>query len=269
MATRRLDDTTGLALARGLGWVSVGLGIAGLTASRGVARAVGVPHGRGAVLAVGFRELVSGVALLARPRPAGYAWSRVAGQVIDLALLVAARRLKKTNRKRIAIAAGAISGLLLLDLVSGWRLAGVERARILGRRTREVRETLTIRTRPSDAYAAWRDLARLPRFMVHLVAVDPLDERRSHWTARTRTGDTTGWTAEIIEDVPGERIAWRTTAGHAGVVRFRPRAGGTEVDVQQWFDTPRVLAHLAKLFGEHPAERLRGDLQRLKRLLEG
>ena len=47
---------------------------------------------RNTMVAIGVRELASGVAILTRERPVGPVWSRVGGDVMDLALLGRALR---------------------------------------------------------------------------------------------------------------------------------------------------------------------------------
>jgi len=80
-------------LARGLGWLGIGIGLVELLAARRLGRLVG-PRGREALLqACGVREIVSGMGILASQRPAttsGWMWSRVAGDALDLAILGAA-----------------------------------------------------------------------------------------------------------------------------------------------------------------------------------
>src|SRR5262245_36203555 len=68
-------------LSRGLGWCSVALGLAELLAPRGVARLLGVAECPGLIRAVGARELVSGLGLFTGRRPAGWLWTRIAGDV--------------------------------------------------------------------------------------------------------------------------------------------------------------------------------------------
>ena len=87
---RARDDDHDERLASFLGWFSIGLGLTQVLAPRRFARFIGV---RGdddelrLVRLVGLRELASGVGILTRPRPAGWLWARVAGDVMDLALL--------------------------------------------------------------------------------------------------------------------------------------------------------------------------------------
>src|SRR5437773_1482407 len=72
--------------ARILGWFSLGLGLAQIAAPDSVARWIGVSDdddNRTMLRTVGLREVASGFGILTRPRPAGWLWTRVAGDVMD------------------------------------------------------------------------------------------------------------------------------------------------------------------------------------------
>jgi uncharacterized membrane protein len=134
----------------------------------------------------------------------------------------------------------------------------------------------TIARPPDEVYAFVRRLENAPRFMAFIEAVQVKDAQRSRWVARTPTGQTLEWEAEIIEDRPGELIAWRSDPGapvhHAGAVRFRPAPGGrgTEVRLDVEYDPPgaAVGRTIARLFGSATEYRAAEDLRRLKQLLE-
>ncbi len=268
-------------LARGLAWFSVGLGLAELTAPGGVARTIGVSRDRrvlGAMRVLGARELAAGIGLFARPRSAAFAWMRLTGDLIDLALLGTAFGLRRRGRERVLGAIGAVAGVSVLDLLAGKRLSGARGGALEAGRAQHFRESITIGRPVEEVYRFWRDFQNLPRFMAHLDTVEILDERRSHWVARGPADRSIEWQAELVEDVPNERIAWRSIAGagteleHAGSVRFvaAPGGRGTEVHVEMRYDAPfgRVGVALAKLFGRAPAQEVKGDLKRLKQVLE-
>jgi uncharacterized membrane protein len=140
----------------------------------------------------------------------------------------------------------------------------------------QVRQTLTITRAPEEVYAFWRDFRNLPQFMSHLEAVQVIDDRRSRWTARAPAGRTVEWEAEIVEDRPGELIAWRSLPDadvpNSGWVRFARAPGdrGTELIVELQYDPPAgaLGAAIAKLLGEEPNEQVKGDLRRFKQVLE-
>jgi len=139
-----------------------------------------------------------------------------------------------------------------------------------------VSKSVTIK-RPREAvYGFWQQLENLPRFMYHLQEVRATGKGRSHWVARAPAGQQVEWDAEIVENRPGELIAWRALPGgdiqHEGSVRFRPAPAdrGTEVEVALQYDAPggKAGALIASLFGEEPAQQIRDDLRRFKQVME-
>jgi uncharacterized membrane protein len=257
------------ALARGLGWFSVGLGAAQVAAPRGVSRLIGVGDHARLMRAMGVRELPQGLGILARPGPVGWLWSRVAGDALDLALLVAALP-GAERRKRVVGAIGAVAGVTVPDVVESVRLGRAQGG------PQQVTKAITVSKPPHEVYAFWRDLENLPRFMTHLESVQTTDETRSHWKAKAPAGASVEWDAEIVEERPDELIAWRSLPGasveNSGVVRFAPAPGGrgTEVRVELDYSPPggALGATAAKLFGEEPEVQLQDDLRRFKQVLE-
>jgi uncharacterized membrane protein len=285
---RRREDNGGRwhedeRLARMLGVFSVGLGLAQILAPHGVARTIGVDdddENRKTMRAVGFREIATGVGLLTRQRPAPFAWGRVTGDAMDLALLGRAFGSRRNDHGRLAAAAAAVAGVTILDIVASQRLSrsgnGV-RTRAHGREQGiQVHKAITISRPPEEVYRFWRKLENLPRFMSHLEAVRELDDRRSYWKVRAPLGTTVEWTAEIVEDRPDELISWRSVEGsqvsNSGTVRFTRAPGdrGTEVHLDLRYDPPAgtVGATIAKLFGREPSQQVDGDLRRFKQVLE-
>jgi uncharacterized membrane protein len=136
--------------------------------------------------------------------------------------------------------------------------------------------TTTIRRPAADVYAFWRRLENLPAFMAHLDDVRSTGERTSHWVASAPFGRTVEWDAETTEDVPAERIEWRSTGEadvpNAGKVWFTaaPDGVGTEVHVLLVYDIPggELGKAVARYFGEEPHQQLDDDLRRLKQVLE-
>lgn len=122
-------------LSRGLGWFSIGLGLAELLAPRKVAEAIGAEERHENLLRLlGARELAAGIGILGRPKPTGFMWSRVAGDAMDLGLLAAAfrqlesrpapfRQFRDTERRRLTIALAAVAGVTVLDLLVSVRLS--------------------------------------------------------------------------------------------------------------------------------------------------
>jgi uncharacterized membrane protein len=134
----------------------------------------------------------------------------------------------------------------------------------------------TINRGAEELYRFWRKFENLPRFMRHLVSVQQIDSRRSHWVAKGPAGRTVEWDAEIINEIPNELIGWRTLADadvvSAGSVRFTslPHDRGTEVHVTLQYEPPggKAGAAIAWVFGREPHQTIREDVRRFKQLME-
>jgi uncharacterized membrane protein len=255
-------DRTNTVLGRGLGIFSVGLGLAELAAPGRVAKLIGIDN-CGVVSptlrAFGAREILTGLGLLAKPQGAVGPWARVFGDVLDIAFLGWAMSSKSLNKTRTLGAIAAVAGVAVVDAY-----AGVRRQRqLLGK---PVRQAITINRSPDEVYAVWRNFEQLPRFMTWVESVHDLGGGRSHWKVKTPAGVSIEYDAEIVEDVPGHRIAWRSLPGasvpNSGQVTFLAAPGnrGTEVLVDM-----QVAAPLGKTVAGAEAK---GDLRRLKQILE-
>ena len=260
-------------LANGLGWFSIGLGLAEIMAPKGLARLIGVRRDHPVLFRLlGVREIVSGVGILTNHRPAGSVWSRVAGDAMDLSLLGAALLTPGNDANKVAGAMVAVLGVTALDITNAQQLS-----RPAGQRDGTVRaRSVTINRPAEELYRFWRDFQNLPRFMGHLEAVRVMGDKRSHWVAKGPAGTTVEWDAEVTEDVPNELIAWRSLADadveNSGSVRFTTAPGGrgTVVRVELEYNPPggALGASLARLFGEEPEQQIKGDLHRFKQMME-
>ena len=138
------------------------------------------------------------------------------------------------------------------------------------------RTAITVNRSPEEVYSYFRDFENLPTFMYHLESVRTGVDGRSHWSAKGPAGTTVEWDAEVIEDKPGSRIAWRSLEGStvdsSGSVQFTAAPGGqgTEVVADLEYSPPggAVGTVVAKLFGEEPTQQIKDDLRRLKQVLE-
>jgi uncharacterized membrane protein len=257
---------------RMLGWFSAGLGVPQVSASGRFAKAIGVGDGsrqRAVTVFVGVRELAAAVGLLWQGNP-GWLWGRVAGDLMDLGML--SRALKNHEGKGISrtiAAAAAVVGITGVDMY-----AAITR---MGRKSMvNLTATTTITRSRQEVYDQWRHLDQLPTFMTHLDSVSMTGQRTSHWRASAPFGKTVEWDAEITEDVPGERIAWRSINGalvrSEGEVRFTsaPTEKDTEVHVRMRYLMPagKVGESVARYFGEDPHQALGDDLRRFKQVAE-
>ena len=149
-------------------------------------------------------------------------------------------------------------------------------ATVNARKAVKVERAVTIAADRQTLYRFWRDFANLPRFMEHLVSVRVDSPTRSHWVAKGPAGTTVEWDAEIINEIDGSLIAWKSAQNaevpNAGSVHFSDAPGGrgTVVKVVMDVEPPAGLlgAGVARLFGEDPDREVREDLRKFKQLME-
>ena len=114
MTSTQKDSTP--ALAHGLGYFSLGLGITQLLASEPVAQTLGLSKSTRALIKwLGAREFANGVALLSSSRPLPWLQARVLGDAVDLSLLFAAFTQSK-NKKILATAVALVAAVTAADL---------------------------------------------------------------------------------------------------------------------------------------------------------
>lgn len=259
-------------VADGLGWFSIALGVAELLAPGGVSRTVGAKTRHGLLIRfLGAREIAAGVMILSGARAAG-CWSRVAGDLMDLALLGGDLAHPETDKGRAIASTAAVAGVTVLDALTAWELTQSQS----GAYDIRAERAITINKSPDECYRFWRNFENLPRFMLHLQSVRPTGENRSHWIANGPAGKKLEWDAEVTADDPGECIAWHTLEGgdveHSGSVRFEKAPGdrGTVVRVRLYYTPPAMGTALAiaRMLGHDPEAEIAKDLRRYKQLLE-
>lgn len=137
-----------------------------------------------------------------------------------------------------------------------------------------VEQSISVARPAHELYDFWRKLDTLPQFMEHVDEVTTLTDRRSRWRVRAPVGSRVTWEAEIINDVPGQLIGWRSLPGsaihHAGSVHFDQRDGLTEVRVVLEYAPPAryVGASMARILGDDPQRSVAEDLRRFKAIVE-
>jgi len=147
-------------------------------------------------------------------------------------------------------------------------------ATVNARKSIKVERSITIRKPAQEMYEFWRDFSNLPQVLDHLESVDDIGGGRSHWVAKGPAGTRVEWDAEIVNDIPGQLIAWKTVGkpdvAHAGSIHFTPVADGTEVKFVMDYEPPagRLVSVAAKVMGESPDQKVQSDLKRLKMLFE-
>ncbi len=111
------------AVAKGLGWFSIGLRLAEVLAPDQLGKALGLEKRTGLIRFYGLREIGAGVGILAQERPsAGWLWARVGGDALDLATLAAAYQVTPQKRTTIGVAIGSVLAVTVLDIICAQRL---------------------------------------------------------------------------------------------------------------------------------------------------
>jgi hypothetical protein len=125
MANRQ--NGTAMALARGLGWFSIGLGLAELLAPRMLTEQMGMQGKESLLRFYGAREMAAGVGILMSENPGPWVWGRVAGDALDLATLAPGLDKHNPRKGNVVIALAAVAGVTALDCLSAQALTGTSR----------------------------------------------------------------------------------------------------------------------------------------------
>ena len=121
----------------------------------------------------------------------------------------------------------------------------------------------------STAYNQWTQFEEFPKFMEGVEEVRQLDDTHLHWVAEFG-GRRHEWDAEVTEQKPDERVAWRNTDGkdNAGVVTFHRIDDETSrVTLQMDVDPEGVVENVGTALG-FLDRRVKGDLERFKEFIE-
>jgi uncharacterized membrane protein len=119
------------------------------------------------------------------------------------------------------------------------------------------------------AYNQWTQFEEFPRFMGGVSEIRQLDATHTHWKTEI-AGIKREFDAEITEQLPDERVAWKSTEGEkqAGVVTFhRLDDSHTRVTVQMDYETQGVVEKAGSALGV-VGHRVKGDLHRFKDFIE-
>lgn len=176
---------------------------------------------------------------------------------------------------------GVLMGILGGAMIYQGTTGNMPAAGLIGGRGGQSRDvhlvtTITINRPASEIYEYWKGFTRLPQIMTFLDRVEPRGERLSHWVAGDPRGGTIEWDSEVTEDVPNQRIAWRSVEGSElpnwGAVRFNKAPGdrGTEVHLSMHYEPPggRLGSALGHFLEGMSEEVLKQNLRHLKAYLE-
>ena len=132
-----------------------------------------------------------------------------------------------------------------------------------------IRESVEVAVPVRTAYDQWTQFEEFPRFMAGVESVQQLDDTHLHWVAEVG-GHRAEWDAEITEQIPDARIAWRSTSGREtnGLVTFDVlEPSRTLVTVDFEYETEGVTEGLGSALGIDDRH-VQADLDRFRELIE-
>jgi uncharacterized membrane protein len=132
-----------------------------------------------------------------------------------------------------------------------------------------IERSVEVEVPASTAYATWTQFELFPHFMKDVEEVRQKDDRHLHWRANL-WGKTEEWDAEITEQIPGKRIAWRSENGaaNAGVVTFhRLDDDRARVMLQMSYEPERLTEKVGDALGIF-RHRVASDLAVFKSFVE-
>jgi uncharacterized membrane protein len=130
-------------------------------------------------------------------------------------------------------------------------------------------DTIEVDVPVSTAYAQWTQFETFPEFMEGVKSVVQQDDKTLTWTADV-AGQRKVWTAEITDQTPDTRIAWKSTSGadNAGAVMFESTPeGNTRITLKLDADPEGVVETVGANLG-FLERRVKGDLERFKEFIE-
>ncbi|MFC8681284.1 SRPBCC family protein [Microbacterium ureisolvens] len=134
----------------------------------------------------------------------------------------------------------------------------------------QIIETIDVDVPVSMAYNQWTQFESFPNFLDEVESITQLDDTHTHWKVKVGPFERE-FDAEITEQHPDERVAWRSTNGetaHAGVVTFHKLDDTTSrVTVQIDWEPTDAIEKLGSLVGagKHAVKK---DLENFKKFIE-
>jgi uncharacterized membrane protein len=132
-----------------------------------------------------------------------------------------------------------------------------------------VEKSIDVNVPITTAYNQWTQFEEFPRFMGGVEKITQVDDTHLHWKVSI-AGIDREFDAEITEQHPDERIAWRSTDGesHAGVVTFhRVEDMVTRINVQIDWKPKDLLEKVGSVLQVDDMQ-VGNDLKRFKELIE-
>lgn len=132
-----------------------------------------------------------------------------------------------------------------------------------------IEESVELRVPAKVAYYQWTQFEEFPHFMTGVKEVKQLDPSHLHWRAEIG-GKEEEWDAEITEQIPEKRIAWRNVTGavNAGAVTFHRLSDQTSrLMLQMTYEPKGLTENVGDVLGL-VRRRIVHDLEQFKDFIE-
>jgi uncharacterized membrane protein len=132
-----------------------------------------------------------------------------------------------------------------------------------------VKESIDVTVPVSTAYNQWTQFEEFPKFMQGVESVRQIDDTHLNWVAAVG-GERREWQAEIVEQVPDEKLAWRAVDGNGpnGIVTFEPLGEDrTLITVELSYEPEGFKETLGAKMGLDNSQ-VQEDLERFKQVVE-
>ncbi len=132
-----------------------------------------------------------------------------------------------------------------------------------------IEQSIEVNVPVRTAYDQWTQFEEFPKFMEGVESVTQLDDTHLRWIAEI-AGERHEWQAEITEQRPDERVAWKAIDGktNSGVVSFHRIDDTTTRVMLQMEWEPEGMKEKAGAATGADARRVKGDLERFKEMIE-
>ncbi len=132
-----------------------------------------------------------------------------------------------------------------------------------------IEKSIELNVPVNKAYNQWTQFEEFPRFMEGVEHVHQIDDKHVHWKASIG-GKQKEWDAVITEQIPDQRIAWRSQEGatNGGTVTFSKVAENkSRLNLRVEYEPDGAVEKTGDAVGV-VSGRVEGDLQRFKEFIE-
>jgi len=134
----------------------------------------------------------------------------------------------------------------------------------------QIIETIDVDVPVSTAYNQWTQFESFPHFLSFVESITQQDDTHNHWKVKIG-GVEREFDAEITEQHPDERVAWKSLGGEvtqAGVVTFHKLTDtSSRVTVQLDWEPEGFVEKVGAVFGVDDAS-VKSDLKNFKKFIE-